>query len=49
MSEIRFRGIVARAMTKSISDGGKCSRYLCNLKKKHDTEKNIPTLISQEK
>ena len=46
--EIKIRGIVARAKTKWRTEGGKCSRYFCNLEKRHYTEKIIPKLISQD-
>jgi hypothetical protein len=46
--EIKIRGIVTRAKTKWRTEGGKCSRYFCNLEKRHYTEKIIPKLISQD-
>ena len=46
--EIKIQGIVTRAKAKWRTEGEKCSRYFCNLEKKHYTEKIIPKLISQD-
>ena len=46
--KIKIRGIVTRAKAKWRTEGEKCSRYFCNLEKRHYTEKIIPKLISQD-
>jgi hypothetical protein len=46
--EIKIRGIVTRAIAKWRTEAEKCSRYFCNLEKRHYTEKIIPKLISQD-
>jgi hypothetical protein len=46
--ESKIRGIVTRAKAKWRTEGGKCSRYFCNLEKRHYTQKIIPKLISQD-
>jgi hypothetical protein len=46
--QIKIRSIVTRAKAKWRTEGEKCSRYFCNLEKRH-TEKIIPTLISQDR
>ena len=46
--EIKIRGIVTRAKAKWRTEGEKCSRYFCNLEKRHYTQKIIPKLISQD-
>ena len=44
--EIKIRGMVTDAKAKWRTEGEKCSRYFCNLRKRHYTEKIIPKLIS---
>jgi hypothetical protein len=46
--EIKIRGIVTRAKAKWRTEGEKCLRYFCKLEKRHNTEKIIPKLISQD-
>ena len=47
--EIKIWGIVTRTKAKWKTEGEKCSRYFCKLEKRHNTEKIIPKLISQDR
>ena len=41
----KIEGLITRAKAKWYCEGEKCTRYFCNLEKRHYTEKIIPKLI----
>ena len=44
----KVEGLITRAKAKWYSEGERCTRYFCNLEKRHFTEKIIPKLIINE-
>jgi hypothetical protein len=45
LREKKVNGIKTRAKAKWQVEGGKSTRYFCNLEKRHYLEKTIPNLI----
>ncbi len=43
-----IKGVITRAKAKEAQEGEKCSKYFCNLEKKHYTEKIMYKLITEE-
>ena len=46
--QIKVDGMIIRSKAKWINDGEKCSKYFCNLEKRHYTDKSMPFLEKED-